>query len=123
MAWETRSNGRRYYYRVRRVNGRVVREYCGGGERGMAAAEADRARALEKKAKRDFDDIDADYAALIRITDLLFRAYHEAAGYHLHRGEWRKRRVRRTGAVQPPVEGDSCVPPNHQRHTASSPTA
>jgi hypothetical protein len=28
-AWETRRNGRRYFYTARRVNGRVVKEYMG----------------------------------------------------------------------------------------------
>jgi signal transduction histidine kinase len=40
MSWEVRGNSRRYT-RSRRVNGRVVREYCGTGARAAEAAAAD----------------------------------------------------------------------------------
>lgn len=42
MAWEQHDK-RWYYYRSKRVNGRIVREYVGGGEKGQQAAQADRA--------------------------------------------------------------------------------
>jgi hypothetical protein len=44
MSWETRPNGRRYYTRTCRVNGKVVRMYVGGGGSGNAAAVIDCAR-------------------------------------------------------------------------------
>lgn len=43
MGWETR-NGKRVYYRKVREGGRVRSIYCGGGERGEAAAREDEAR-------------------------------------------------------------------------------
>ena len=103
MAWE-----RGYYYRVRRVNGRVVREYVGCGRPAEIIAQRDElerdkerevrrldAEALRHK-KAELHALDADLEALIEITDLLARAALVAAGYHQHkRGEWRKRRAHR----------------------------
>ena len=37
MAWETRPNGKRYFYMGRRVNGRVVKEYYGCGPAAILA--------------------------------------------------------------------------------------
>jgi hypothetical protein len=103
MAWE-----RGYYYRVRRENGRVVREYMGRGrpaelmadldalerEKGRQEARLD-AEALRKE-KAKLDALDADIEALIEATDVLAHAALVAAGYHQHkRGEWRKRREHR----------------------------
>lgn len=46
MGWATRK-GKRYYYRKERdADGRVRSIFCGGGERGEAAARADEARRL-----------------------------------------------------------------------------
>jgi hypothetical protein len=50
MSWE-----RGYYYRVRRLNGRVVREYCGSGLLSHLAAEHDedeRLRDMRQRAER-----------------------------------------------------------------------
>ena len=42
MGWETRKRGtRRYYTRSRREDGRVLREYIGGGVLGRLAAQLD----------------------------------------------------------------------------------
>lgn len=102
MAWE---NG--YYYRVRRENGRVVREYVGSGLLGQLAAALDalerekarEERRLDAEALRneqaELDALDANLEAVIETTDVLAHAALVAAGYHQHkRGEWRKRRDR-----------------------------
>jgi hypothetical protein len=47
MGWEV-YDGRRYYYRKRRVNGRVLSIYCGSGARGEAAAREDAERRQRK---------------------------------------------------------------------------
>src|SRR5262245_19918904 len=96
MGWE-----RGYYYRVRKVNGRVVREYIGAGKVAELVAQRDvlerERRGLEAlKQRREKDElkaIDADLKAVNERIDLAARAALLAAGFHLHkRGEWRKRR-------------------------------
>src|SRR4051794_22799549 len=91
MAWE-----RGYYYRVRKVNGRVVREYVGAGRVAELAAQLDTlererrqfdALALRQE-KAKLDALDADLEALSEWADLLARAALLAAGLHQHkRGE------------------------------------
>jgi hypothetical protein len=91
----------RYYTRSRKVNGRVVREYVGGGVIGEAAAliDADR-RALRaaavraRQAVRDrLSELEQALVVLDELSDLLARAALRAAGYRQHkRGEWRRRR-------------------------------
>src|SRR6516164_2029256 len=89
MGWE-----RGYYYRVRKVNGRVVREYLGTGEVATLVAQMDalereqrRLEALEKRQEIDeLKALDAELKIVNERVDL-------AARFHLHkRGEWRKRR-------------------------------
>jgi hypothetical protein len=96
MAWE-----RGYYYRVRKVNGRVVREYGGAGELAKLMAQTDallrkqrRRQALELRQEKDeLKALDADLKALNERIELAARAALLAAGFHLHnRGEWRRRR-------------------------------
>jgi hypothetical protein len=96
MAWE-----RGYYYRVRKLNGRVVREYIGAGEVArlisqMDALERERRllEALEQRQEKDeLKALDADLKAVSERIDLVARAALLAAGFHLHnRGEWRRRR-------------------------------
>jgi hypothetical protein len=103
MGWDVR-DGRRYYSRSRKVGGRVVREYVGGGAAGQAAAAADALRRAEREASAEAArqrraEHDAALAPLLRLceaTDLLARAALAAGGYHQHDGgQWRKRRVRR----------------------------
>jgi hypothetical protein len=101
MGWESRSRGGRYYTRSRRVGGRVVREYVGGGLLGELAAQQD---AHERQARQQqqhtwlqvqarVQAADATLADLCERTDFLVRAALLSAGYHQHhRGDWRRRR-------------------------------
>jgi hypothetical protein len=101
VGWEARERGGRYYARSRRVDGRVVREYVGGGLLGELAAAADAAgrrrraeAAAALRAVRERDEAAlaalADFGALL---DGLAAALLVGAGYHQHnRGEWRKTR-------------------------------
>jgi hypothetical protein len=96
MGWE-----RGYYYRVRKVSGRVVREYIGAGRVAELAAQVDalerdkrhlEAQELRQK-KAELAALDDDMKALSQATDLVAQAALLAAGYHRHkRGEWRRRR-------------------------------
>jgi hypothetical protein len=96
MGWE-----RGYYYRARKVNGRVVREYVGSGYVAELSAQMDAALRADREAERaawreekaGLERLDAEVERLVELTDLVARAALLAAGFHQHkRGEWRKRR-------------------------------
>jgi hypothetical protein len=104
----------RYYTRSKKVNGRLVREYVGGGELAERAARVDaieRQRreneAADRRAERDeLAALDADLQALNETADLAARATLLAAGFQQHkRGEWRKKRVSHTGAAEARGDG------------------
>ena len=56
MAWETRRNGRRYYYHSYRLNGEVVKEYFGNGVAAQMFAKLDEADAREARLNRQLRD-------------------------------------------------------------------
>jgi hypothetical protein len=96
MGWDQRG----YYYRARKLQGRVVREYVGAGIVGELAAEVDAlererradARAVEKAERGRLDALDASVDELDTLPNRLVSAALQAAGFHKHkRGEWRKR--------------------------------
>jgi hypothetical protein len=100
MGWEIRS-GRRYFTRSRKVNGRVVRQYVGGGGFGELVAAADALRRADRRAEAAaFQAETARWEAaliplleLIHLTDVLTKAALYAAGYRQHaRSSWRKKR-------------------------------
>lgn len=103
MAWERRNGRGRYYTRAKRVDGRVVREYVGGGKKGAAAARADADRRAEQaattkalqKLESEFARADVGLTSLEQACDIMLRATLIAAGWHQHdRGVWRRRRSR-----------------------------
>lgn len=97
MAWEKG----RYYTRSRKVNGRVIREYLGGGAVGELAAQLDvierEQREYEREAwrveRKGIEEFDETIAKVCQMADMIARAAMLAAGFHRHRGEWRRRRV------------------------------
>lgn len=98
MGWD--HNGR-YYTRSRRENGRVIREYVGGGTVGRLTAQFDALKRQEHEAERAnakvaqnaVDALDAPLDELDELGALLAEAALVAAGYHRHnRGDWRKKR-------------------------------
>jgi hypothetical protein len=100
MGWEVRG-GNRYYTRSRKVSGRVVREYVGGGAAGELAAAADALWRADRRAENEQRRAeDARWRtgsealrSLCQVADLLFKATLLAAGYRQHhRSTWRKRR-------------------------------
>ena len=101
MALETRQRGSIYYYRARKVCGRVVKEYVGAGQAAVLASRIDaqlggqtRAEAEERRsALETFDADEAPLADLCRKVELLARGALLGAGYRQHdRGQWRRRR-------------------------------
>jgi hypothetical protein len=92
----------RYYSRSVRVNGRVQRQYIGGGEIGLLAAAADadrRAMRAEKSCaweseKIQLEALDAELEVLDEVAGLLTHAAFVAAGFHQHNRQWRRKRVR-----------------------------
>lgn len=103
MGWE---RGNRYYTRSRKVDGRVVREYIGAGEKGEQAAADDVAEKERRDAQRHAsaeerfraEALAAEVDATNKLVMALARLLLVAQGYRRHhRGEWRKQR----GSKQP----------------------
>ena len=100
MGWETRNDRGHYYTRSRRIDGRVVREYVGCGEKGELAAMADAHRRAAREADRAairtererVRAIDAALMDLHRTVDQLTRGALLAAGFERHKRQWRHRR-------------------------------
>src|SRR5262249_34993764 len=102
-----------YYFRKVRINGRVVSQYVGGGALGAEAAALDAQQRAERCARADarqaewahWDELDTLLQEIYDAVEQLVRATLQAAGYHYHRGEWRKHREResprRTGPSRP----------------------
>ena len=102
--WEKRERGGLYYTRSRKVNGKVVREYVGGGPVGKIAAledEYERRRREEeavfwKEEREHLEALAAPVEEMCETSEVIARAVLVASGYHRHnRGEWRKRREQR----------------------------
>jgi hypothetical protein len=114
MGWE-----RGYYYRSRKVGGRVVRQYVGKGRAALLAARLDAAERAKRQAQADawreerarLDALDAEVEALAAVTDGLVRAALQAAGLHEHKGQWRRKRhgdaAGAEGARREAIEGSA----------------
>jgi hypothetical protein len=100
VGWEKRERGTCYYTRSKWADGRVVREYIGGGSLGQVAAQLDEYERRQKEEERLYwkeeRKLLQQSARFLReleeACEVLTRAYLIAAGYHKHRGEWRKLR-------------------------------
>ena len=98
MGWERRGN-RSYYYWARRVNGRVEKQYVPELIAEIVALiDADR-QAMRQEAADELkahraaqDELEASLKPLNELADALARGAMLAAGYHQHKGQWRKRR-------------------------------
>jgi hypothetical protein len=101
MSWDRRGK-RQYYSRSYRVNGRIIREYVGGGVAGERAAAEDaqrrarrRAEVAARRAEQElWHEAEEALRGFDELMDLLARATLLSANYHQHaRGEWRRRHV------------------------------
>ena len=82
------------------MNGKVVREYIGGGELARIVSEGDATRRALRKVERQqertelerLEALAAPVGELCEVTMILTRAHLLAGGYHEHKGEWRRER-------------------------------
>jgi hypothetical protein len=105
MAWEKRERGGTYYTRSRKVNGRVIREYVGGGPLGELAAlmdaeerlrrEEEAAARIEKRER--LEELAGLVDELCEAVETVVQATLLATGFRQHkRGELRRSRDRGT---------------------------
>jgi hypothetical protein len=99
MAWKT-INGRRYYYKSERDGNRVKSTYFGAGEPGTLMANMVAFERLERAADREQlreerHDSEAEETAVSEWFDgvqAVADAAMIAAGFHQHKGQWRRKR-------------------------------
>jgi hypothetical protein len=103
MAWERRQRGtgRRYYFRARKVQGRVVKEYVGTGPEAERAAKVDAKARAERDADRDrvrkaaakLAPAEAAIREMDEAMNVLSHAVLLSAGFHRVNYVWRLRRA------------------------------
>jgi hypothetical protein len=99
VSYETR-RGQKYYYRARRVEGRVVKQYVGRGPAAQQAADEDAQRRIDRLEQRRgelrFENqlslLYEDFEQFWQASERAFRLALLACNYHRRRGEWRRRR-------------------------------
>ncbi len=99
MGWEKRG-GREYYYRKERDGSRVRSVYVGGGETARLIAQLDALTSDEREGKRalarmereQWQEQEAELDALAELVDAVAAGVLLAAGYHLHKRQWRLQR-------------------------------
>ena len=99
MKWKI-INGHRYYYRSKRVGGKVKTTYFGAGEPASLMAQIDQFERLERAAERwaereKREESDAEEKAVADWFDQVQAVADAAmveAGFHKHRGQWRRKR-------------------------------
>jgi hypothetical protein len=99
MGWK-RINGHDYYYRSVRSGGEVVSEYLGGGEAAGLIARIEAIEREQKEARRYHEraerkrgeDEDRKLSEWFDGIEAVADLAMEAAGYHRHKGQWRRRR-------------------------------
>ena len=93
-------NGRPYYYRNKRVDGKVVREYIASGHLAEIAAGQDARQREQRLARREaevnrrraYDSARVPLLDLAAQTETLTHALLIIAGYHRqNRGPWRRK--------------------------------
>jgi len=103
MGWESRERGGRYYTRSRKIDGRVVREYMGGGLIGELAARFDEAEREKRKGevararleRARIEDLVTPVMELCEVAEVLYRATLVDGGYRRYQGKWRRKREQR----------------------------
>lgn len=103
MGLEQRRNGRYYYEKVR-MGDRVISRYVGGGEVGELAAALQEINNSRKefdrwKRNRDWKQYEEEVLEVERELDTIGLGIRELLyamlltnNYHIHKGQWRKKR-------------------------------
>jgi hypothetical protein len=99
VGWKT-INGHRYYYKSEREGGRVKSTYFGAGESGLLIslleledrAEREAEREQRRAEKEEFETEEKAVAEWFDGVQAMANAAMIAAGYHKHKGQWRRRR-------------------------------
>ncbi len=100
MGWENRG-GCKYYYRKERAGGRVQSIYIGGGETAGLIAQLDAMQSDEQEGKRSlarmererWEEQDAELDALAEWMGAVAAGVLLAAGCHMHKRQWRRKRI------------------------------
>ncbi len=96
MGWEKRGR-REYYYCKEREGGRVRSVYVGGGETARLVAQLDAMKSDEREGERilarmereRWHEQEAELDALAELMDAVATGVLLAAGYHMHKRQWR----------------------------------
>ena len=99
MGWKT-IDGRRYYYKSEREGGRVKTTYFGAGESGLLMSSFESVERAEREAERDErraerEENRTEEKAVVDWFDVVQAATDAAmlaAGFHKHKGQWRRKR-------------------------------
>jgi hypothetical protein len=99
MGWKT-IKGRRYYYKSEREGGRVKTTYFGAGESGLLMsllqledrAEREAEREKRQADKEEFETEEKAVAEWFDDVQAVADAAIVAAGFHKHKGQWRRKR-------------------------------
>jgi hypothetical protein len=95
-----RRDGRLYYYRSVRDGEKVRKVYVGAGEFARICSETDILRRSSRRARREqeraelerLEALIAPVLGLSEAAEVLAHAHLIAAGYHRHKGEYRRAR-------------------------------
>ena len=102
MGWEIR-NGNRYYYRKRWYNGTCISEYVGRGFLAEAIATLEQldqerqrlTRITWQQERVEIKTVDRQIDELCSHIRTITRAVLRATGHHRHKGQWRKKRMKK----------------------------
>lgn len=97
MAWELRGNNI-YYYRKKRIAGKVVSEYVGKEAVAGAIAvldlekrqERNREAEVVKKERAEFQLLEQHVTQVASFIKPIVEGVLVVSGYHKHKGQWRK---------------------------------
>jgi len=100
MGWEKRGN-QTYYYRKKREGGRVRSVYVGRAEQAQIGVGIIEDERLNRKAEREAlrgiqqaeKEIDRQLATAGAAVYAIANAGLRVAGYHQHKGQWRRKRT------------------------------